>query len=282
MLYGNLDDAQKKNVSKALVWGTWLLFAPVFFFALYYGALAVREWKNIGDERKFQITATGEGSVFLKPDIATVSLSVRTQAVSLADATTENNEKSNKVVEFLKAKGVEEKDIKTIGYNVNPQYLYDNRPCPLTYSPDGAAFPCPPQRPPRIASYEVTNSLQVKVRNLNNIGAILDGATGAGANEVNGPSFSIDDETKVTEEARALAIDNAKENAKKVAAKLGVRLGRIVGFSESGNGPYPVYMEAFGKGAAATMDVAAPSVPSIQPGENEVKVTVSVFYEVRQ
>src|SRR3989344_1325766 len=282
MLYGNLDDAQKKNISRTLIWGVWLVFAAIFFFALYYGALAVREWKNIGDEHKFQITATGEGSVFLKPDIATVSLSVRTQAVSLADATAENNEKNNKVVEFLKAKGVEEKDIKTIGYNVNPQYLYDNRPCPLTSSPDGAAFPCPPQRPPRIASYEVTNSLQVKVRNLNNIGAILNGATGAGANEDNGPSFSIDDETKVTEEARALAIDNAKENAKKVAAKLGVRLGRIVGFSESGNGPYPVYMEAFGKGAAATMDVAAPSVPSIQPGENEVKVTVSVFYEVRQ
>ena len=282
MLYGNLDDAQKKNISRTLIWGVWLVFAAIFFFALYYGALAVREWKNIGDEHKFQISAAGEGAVFLKPDIATISLTVRTQAVSLADATKENNDKNNKVVEFLKAKGVEEKDIKTVGYNVNPQYQYDNRPCPATYSPDGAAFPCPPQKPPRIASYEVTNSLLVKVRNLDNVGAILDGATAAGANEVSGPSFSIDDETKVTEEARALAIDNAKENAKKVAAKLGVRLGRIVGFSESGNGPYPVYMEAFGKGGALTADAPVPRAPSIQPGENEVKVSVSVFYEVRQ
>jgi uncharacterized protein YggE len=127
-------------------------------------------------------------------------------------------------------------------------------------------------------SYEVTNSLTVKVRNLNSVGDILSGAVAAGANELSGPSFTVDDPAKAEADAKAEAIQKARENADRLANQLGVKIVRISGYSESG-GAMPIYArESFdSKGGVAQ---SAPA-PSIQPGENEIKVTVQVTYEAR-
>lgn len=275
LIYQELSDNQKRFARRLFMLFLSALTLFVGIYTFYYWALGVGAWHSVRDTDKFQISVSGEGFVFAVPDIATLFLGVRSQAASLKAVQADNTKKYNAIVEFLKAKGVEKKDIRTVSYYVNPQYQYDNRPCPLL-----STIPCPPPAPPRIVGYEITSTLQVKVRNLDSVGDILDGAVSAGANEVNGPSFTIDDENKLKEEAKKIAIEKAKESAKKLAKELGVRLLRVSGFSESGGVP-PIYyaraLEAFGKSG----DVAA--TPSIEPGQNEIKVTVTVTvtYEVR-
>lgn len=248
------------------------VFCLVLLFlagTLYLGLRAAGQFQMVRDEDSFSLSVSGDGAVYAIPDIATVNLTVRTNGVAIKDVTSDNNKKNNQVIAFLKAKGVDEKDIKTVSYHVTPQYQYDNRPC----SANGI---CLPQAPPRIVSYEVSNSLQVKVRDLDSVGDILSGAVAAGANEVSGPNFTVDNEDKAKEDARAMAITKAKEKAKVLAKAMGVRLGKISGFQESGdNGP--IYYAT--KGMA--MESAAPSAPVIQPGQNEVKVMVTLTYEVR-
>ena len=277
MIYQELSDNQKKLVKRLFILLIVLVIVFAAVYTFYYGALGVDAWKSVRESEKFQISVSGEGTVYAVPDIAVLSVGVRSQEKTLKSAQNENTQKYNNVIAFLKENGVEAKDIKTRYYNVNPQYQYDNRPCPLI---GGALYPCLPPEPPKIVGYEVSSTLEVRVRNLDSVGNILDGVVSAGANEVNGPSFSIDDENKLKEEAKKIAIERAKESAKKLSRDLGVLLIKITGFSESGGYP-PIYyartMEAFGKGGG---DMPAPA-PSIEPGQNEVKVTVSVTYEVR-
>lgn len=275
MIYQDLSDKQKKITKGFFVLFLASLTALVAIYAFYYGVLGIGAWRDLDAYRKFQITVSGEGTVYAVPDIAVLSVGVRSQEKTLKSAQNENTKKYNGIVEFLKANGVDVKDIKTTYYNVNPQYQYDNRPCPLLRD---ALYPCPPPEPPKIAGYEVSSTLEVKVRNLDSVGNILDGVVSAGANEVNGPSFSIDDENKLKEEAKKIAIEKAKESAKKLSRDLGVNLIKITGFSESGGYPPIYYARALG--VAEKADIAS-SPPSIEPGQNEVRVTVTVTYEVR-
>lgn len=258
-------------VRKIFVWGLSCLGLLVLAGALYYGLKAVQQYQTVRETGTFSLSVSGEGTVSVKPDIATVNLTVIAQAPLLKDATSDNNKKNNQVVTFLKLKGIDAKDIKTTLYNVTPQYQVgvDTRPCLM-----GA--PCPPLMPPKIVSYEVTNSLEVKIRNLDTIGAILDGAIGAGANSVNGPVFTVDDEEKTKAEARALAVEQAQNKAKALAKAMGVSLIKISGFAESGGGP--IYYAA--SKAMAGEDIAAPP-PAIEPGQNEIKVTVTITYDAK-
>lgn len=274
LIYQDLNDSQKRLARPLFVLFMAVLIIFAGIYAFYYGALGLGVWRELGDSQKFQITVTGEGTVYAVPDVAELSIGVKSQGKTLKSAQADNTAKYNAVIDFIKANGVEAKDIKTTYYNVNPQYQYDNRPCPLLSS-----YPCPPQEPPKIVGYEITSTLSVKVRNMDKVGDILDGVVSAGANEVNGPSFSIDDENKPKEEAKKIAIEKAKESAKKLSRDLGVRLLKITGFSESGGYP-PIYyaraLEAKGGDFAAPMPA-----PSIEPGQNEVKVNITITYEVR-
>ncbi len=268
-----MEDMQKWGGGRDKMWLLRLGVVLVAVVALYYLALAVKEWQGLSEQHSFEITATGEGTVYVIPDIATLTLTVRSAGVNLPNVQADNTTKSNAVSAFLKTKGVEAKDIQTSYYSVNPQYQYGNQMvCPLGY-------PCPPVGAPKIVSYEVVNTLTVKVRNLNSVGDILAGAVAAGANEVNGPSFTVDDPSKTEADAKKIAIDKARVNAERLAGQLGVRIVRITGFSESG-GAMPIYARETLMDAKGGVAQSAPA-PSIEPGQNEVKITVSVTYEAR-
>lgn len=273
-IYQDLNNSEKTAIRGLFM----LLFTVITFFALiyafYYGVLGLQAWRDLGMADKFQITVSGEGSVFAVPDIAEISVGVKSQGKTLNEAQADNTAKYNSIVDFIKSNGIEQKDIKTTYYNVNPQYQYNNRPCPLI---GGSYYPCPPAEAPKIVGYEITSSLSIKVRNMNRVGDILDGVVSAGANEVNGPTFSIDDESVLKEKAKKVAIDNAKESAKKLSRDLGVKLHKIVGFSESGGYP-PIY---FARAMEAKDANSAFAAPSIEPGQNEIKVNVIITYEVR-
>lgn len=249
------------------------LVASSFAFAVSY---AVSAWDTASNRiAPRQFTVTGEGKVAVKPDLAMVTAGVVTQAEKIGAAQADNTKKSNAVMAFLKAQGIAEKDLKTVGYNISPQYQYFN-------SPPCVSFPCPPQRPPEITGYEVRHTIQIKIRDFAKTDAVLDGVVTQGANEVGSVSFTVDEPEKARADARAEAIADAEEKARVLARSLGVRLGRATGFFESG-GPGPVSLfsiDGKGGGFGGAAERAA-SAPEVAPGEQEIQSMVTITYEFR-
>ena len=238
--------------------------------AWYAGAYS----RSILPQRSF--TVSGDGKVVAVPDVAQLSFGVLTEGgKDLADIQSKNTEKINKVIAFIKENGVEDKDIKTEYYNISPRHQYFS--CPPTMESFGAVSepaPCPPSE---IVGYTINQSVSVKVRELNKVGTIVAGVVNAGANSVSGPNFTIDDPDELQNQARAEAIAEARARAKAIARAGKFRLGKLVSIQEGGYYPQPLRAyESFAisadKGAAA---------PSIEPGSQEVNVTVSLVYEIK-
>lgn len=243
---------------------------------LYFGASAVNilHTRPAGELPR-QLAVAGEGKTTVRPDVAVFTAGVVTQAGKVNDAQAENTRKSNAIIDFLKKRGVEEKDIKTTEYNIYPQYQSSFPP------PCVAPGPCPLTsiRPPETVSYQVRQTIQVKVRDLGKVDDLLAGVVSAGANEVGSITFKVDDPDAARATARKKAIDNAMAKAQILANDLGVRLKKIVAYSdESTNYPPPYIVNglAEAKGIAA----AAPG-PQVQPGEQEVTANVTIIYEFR-
>lgn len=214
-------------------------------------------------------TVSGEGKEIAVPDVAELSFGILTEGgPNLADLQRQNSEKSNRVIAYLKESGVDAKDITTQFYNISPRYQYYSCPVPVQ---DGRAEPCPPAE---IVGYTISQNVLVKVRDLNKTGDILAGVVERGANTVSGPSFTVDDPTELQNTARAAAIAEAKAKARAIARAGGFRLGKLVSLQEGFVVPKPIYLEkgGFGGGGAA---------PSIEPGSQEVQVTVTLVYEIR-
>lgn len=229
-----------------------------FFFAVkVINEIKSGEYIGQGLSSVNTISVSGKGEIFIKPDIAKISVSVEKQAISVADAQNQATEVINKVVAFLKESGVEDKDIKTTNYNIYPRYDYLEK--------TGSVF----------RGYVVDQTLEAKIRKIDEAGKILAGVTQSCANQVGGISFTIDDEEGVKQEARQKAIADAKTKANQLAKDLSIKLGRLISFFESGNGGIiPLRMEASGLGAA-------PAAPAVPTGENTVTVNISLTYEIK-
>ncbi len=213
------------------------------------------------------VTVSGDGQAMLPPDIAHVSFTVQNVAPSVADAQAATTKQANAAIAFVKEQGIADKDVKTLSYTISPQYAY---PAPCT----GTA--CPPYREPKITGYQVSESIQVTLRDLSSVGAFLGGLGKLSVQNVSGPDFTLDDTTAGYDAARADAISKAKAQASLLASQLGVRLGKIVNFSES-SGRYPSPM-VYSMGAA---DAKAASTPNVPTGENTYTASVSITYEIR-
>jgi len=220
--------------------------------------------------RSFQVS--GEGKVTAIPDVAQFTFSTITEGgMNLGDLEKTNTEKTNQTIEFVKSKSVDSKDIKTQNYDISPRYQY--------YScdhPESGVTPCPP---PKIVGYTITQTVLVKIRDFKQIGDVLAGVVGKGANSVSGLSFVIDEPDKFQSEARAEAISKAKEKAKSVAEAGGFRLGRLLSITEGYAPTAPRYYNlesAASLGGAETL----PS-PTIEPGSQEITVDVNLTYEIK-
>ena len=211
----------------------------------------------------YQIQFTAEGSVFAKPDIAQLTLGIKTERKKTAvEAVKENTDQMNKVIAAVKEQGVEEKDIKTTSYNLNPSYDYNKE--------TGRS---------EIKGYEVNQQVTVKIRDLESIGAIIEATTKVGANQVGNIAFTIDDMSEIKKLAREEAIAKAKDKAKEMTELTGIKLGDLVNVYENDNYYPPVYRNF-------TLDMSAEAgygggSPEIQAGENEVVLQVTLVYEVR-
>lgn len=265
MIYQDFLPSTQKYV-RALVFLLLVGFvASTFSFALYY-MVSAREAAGSRIPIR-QISVSGEGKVAVKPDVALFHAGVLTQAKKAWEAQVQNSTRSNAILGFLKTQGIEEKDVKTIGYSISPQYRY--------FETSGAL-----RRPPEIISYEVRHTLEVKVRDLTKLDALLEGVVASGVNEVSAVRFGIDDEEGVRAEARKKAIDDARKRARTLARDLGVRMKRIVSFSESGEG-VPIYARASEAGFGVGGVAGEASAPQVAPGEQEIRSMVTITYEFR-
>lgn len=213
-------------------------------------------------------TVSAEGKTVAKPDIAQFSFSIVTSGPDLEKVAKENNERLAQAIDYVKGEGVGADDIKTTQYNLYPKYEYDET-----------------RRVSHISGYELTQSVLVKIKNLEeNLGKvskILGGLPELGVNQVSGVSFSVEDPEELLAKARKEAFEKAKTKAKEMAKSSGVSLGKVVSFNDYQGGPIPYYSEyAYGMGGDS-MKLAAPSVAPIEPGTEEITVNVSVTYEIR-
>ena len=258
----------KKYVAQAAI----LVLVVLALFLLTQTLNTVKEYRYIGAgiEATNTISVSGEGEVFAIPDIATFSLSVSEEAKKVEDAQREATRKANDIIKYLKDSGVAEKDIKTTNYNVSPRYEYRETSSSGSIRPGNKRV---------LVGFVVTQSLSVKVRDIDKAGEILSGVGSLGVTNVSGLSFTIDDEDDLKDEAREMAIDDAKEKAKVLAKDLNVSLIRIVGFSEGGGGyPQPLYARAESLSFDGAIGGAVPDLPV---GENKITSNVTITYEIR-
>lgn len=199
------------------------------------------------------VSATGKTTRV--PDIATIRAGVVTQSTTAAQALADNAQRMSEVLAALKAAGVQPRDIATANVSLQPQYRYENN------------------QPPAITGYQASNTVSIRFRDVAKSGAILDTLVKQGANQIDGPSLSLDQPDAALDEARTDAVKRARARAELYAKAAGLSVVRIVSISEGGEmaGPQPpiVYMARAQMAKADTAIVA---------GETDVTATVSVRF----
>ncbi len=237
-----------------------------FIYSTYYS-------KSIEPSSFRSFTVSAQGKTTAVPDVAEFTFSVITQGgENLAELQKENTEKSNKIIEYIKANKIDPKDIKTQNYNIDPRYQYyncDNRILKTE------SIPCPP---PEIVGYTISQTVQIKIRDFSKIGDLLSGTVSNGANSVSQITFTIDDPTQVETIARNDAIKKAKEKAETIAKEGGFKLGRLLSIDE---GYYQPAYEFSAKSAAIGMGGGTNiPAPIIEPGTQEMTVNITLRYEI--
>ncbi|MGN6112011.1 MAG: SIMPL domain-containing protein [Luteimonas sp.] len=204
------------------------------------------------------LSVSAQAEAHRVPDVATISAGVVTQATDANAAMRANAAQMDKVMAAVRAAGIAERDIQTTGVNVNPQYRYAEN------------------MPPAITGYQASNTVSLKVRDIGKLGKVLDALVASGANQVNGPSFEVDEPEAAYDEARRAALEKAQARAQMYAKALGLRVRRIVSIDEGGGfqPPRPMPVMAMAARAEKAYDTA------VAPGETTLSASLSVVFEL--
>lgn len=212
---------------------------------------------SVATSQQVGIAVSGTGTVSVEPDVGVISLGVEVRGESVADARDRAAEAMDAVLDAVRDNGVDAADVKTLFFNIYPNYSFVQ------------------DREPEITGYTVSNQVEVKVRDLDRFSDVLDGAIAAAGDDVrvNSIGFTVDDPAEAQGDARVEALADARARAEQIAAETGVTLGRVISVSESTDGmvgpPFESAMD--GRGGGPT---------PVSPGEQEVRVNVSVVYEI--
>ncbi len=236
------------NAIRPMLLASALAFAPMNASAQTPASLATPN-----DGTLLSILAQAEASRV--PDVAGLSTGVVTQAADANAALRANAAQMARVMAAIRAAGIAEKDVQTSGINVNPQYRYAEN------------------QPPAITGYQASNTVSIKVRDVGKLGQVLDALVASGANQVNGPSFEIDQPEAVYDEARRTALDKAQRRAEMYAKSLGMRVLRIVSISEGGGFVRPMPMM---KAMAMDSQESSP----VSPGQTTLSASLDVVFEL--
>lgn len=207
--------------------------------------------------RSSELSVVGEGKVEAVPDTAYIDAGVAvTNGANVNEVQSSLDKTNNAILQALEKLGLKKQDVATSNYSINPAYSYENNA-------------------DRITGYSGNVTITIKTRDTQLVSRILDTVTKAGANQVQGVRFEIDQPDKLREEARNKAIQKAKDQAQRLAKTLGIRLGRIVNVVESpgGGGPIPLQKSFAAEGAGLG------GAAQVEPGTQSVTSTVTLFFE---
>jgi uncharacterized protein YggE len=204
---------------------------------------------------RLDINATGE--VSRVPDVAVISAGVVSRSTTASGALQDTANRMQRVLAALRRAGVQDRDIQTSNVNLNPEYKYENN------------------QAPQLVGYTATNNVSIRFRDIRSSGAILDALVAQGANQINGPSLTVDKPDAALDEARMKAIAAGRARAELYARSLGMRVVRVVSINESGGGypppPMPMYARA----------QAADAKTEIEPGEQKLQVSLAMTFELQ-
>jgi uncharacterized protein YggE len=219
------------------------------------GAIQARAQES-GASTPRTITVSGSGESFLAPDIAHISIGVRTEDADAARAVEDNNSQAMRIAAALQELGVAARDIQTSSFNIYPNQQFDETGSPTS------------------TTYVVENTVSVTVRDLDSLGPLLGAAVEAGANQIYGIQFDAEDQEDALGEARQAAVENARAKGEALAQAAGVSLGELQSISEVSGFPQPFVT---GRGGGAVE--AAADVP-INPGQLTVAVDVTLVFAI--
>lgn len=256
----------------ATSWGILSLIVLAVFGSLFLITKTIDQAKKIGQNDNpyyNSINMSGVGEVVAIPDVASFNFAVNESALKVEDAQKVATEKINKALDYLKTQGIEERDIKTTSYNVNPKYEWKQGVCNEMMCDSGKSV---------LVGYEVTQNVDVKVRDTSKAGEILAGIGSLGISNVSSLQFKVDDDEALKAEARAKAIADAKKKVESVAKDLGVKIVKVISYYEEDYGTpyYDSYM-----GGDMMMEKAALAAPQLPTGENKITSRVSVTFEIK-
>lgn len=206
------------------------------------------------------ISVSGSGQVYLTPDIAYINIGVQTENADAATAVSNNNTQSQKVIDALKAQGVDAKDIRTTDFSIYPQQQTNSQ-----------------GQSTGVTKYVVNNTVYVTLRSLDKIGAVLNGVVAAGANSINGIQFDVADRSQALSQARQAAISDANAQAQELAKAAGVTLGAVQSISTVSSTPTPI---PYGLGGGGVASSATANVP-VSAGQLTVTVQANVVYAIQ-
>ena len=220
---------------------------------------AARETQPAGEAGlQNAIHVSGEGRVSAEPDMAEVTVGVETRSVTAQRAVNQNASDMNLVMEALADLGIAEEDIQTVDFSIRPEVDFRG------------------DRGSRVVGYVVTNSVRVKIRDIEQVGDVLDAVTSAGANQIFGISFTVEDPRSIQDQARRLAVEAGRDKAEALAEAAGVRLGELISLSEIQFGG-PVFIER----AVPAAEAFGGGIP-VQPGQLEITIQVQLSYAIEQ
>src|SRR3954470_24136332 len=205
---------------------------------------------------RLDISATGE--VTRVPDIAIISAGVVSRSPTATGALQDAANRMQRVLAALKRAGVADRDVQTSNISLNPEYRYVEN------------------QPPQLTGYTASNKLTIRFRDIRNSGKILDALVSQGANQINGPSLTVDKPETALDEARARAVVSGRARAELYARSLGMRIVRVVSVSESGGYAAPPPMPMY-----ARAEIAQAADTKIVPGEQKLQVTLAMTFELQ-
>lgn len=208
-----------------------------------------------------RVNLVGEGKVSRVPDLAIISAGVVTRATSATQAIADNAARMERVRAALKREGVADRDLRTSSVNLDPQYRYEQN------------------QAPELTGYNASNMLTIRFRDIRKAGAILDVLVREGANQINGPTLTIDHPETAEAEARMAALADGRAKAEAYARGLGKRVARLVSVSEGGAVVAPP-MPMFERSDSMVVTASRVSKTEIVPGEQDVGVNLSMSFDL--
>lgn len=196
------------------------------------------------------VTVTGEATIAVAPDTATMRIGVSSQEKTAREASEANAKQMTSVLAAIKSAGIADRDVQTSRLSLQPQYD-------------------PNKGTPHLTGFQATNQVTVRIRDIDRLPTVLDRAIAAGANEMSGIEFTVSEQSKLLDQARADAIADARRKAELYATAAGAKLGHVVSIAEEGPAPPPRPMQTMRAGA----------VP-IAPGEQTLRAIITVSYEL--